>query len=122
MMLNLVNGNAVLGTLNTTLLSMPWGCIATIANIIVGLCISFTSGKRLFYMAAVVLIPLAGTIIQFSLVDGGPRGVALFGFYLTGAYNAPYVMLLALVSSNTAGTTKKVTVNALVWIAYCAGK
>ncbi|RJE24484.1 Major Facilitator Superfamily [Aspergillus sclerotialis] len=107
--------------LNTTLLSMPWGCIATIANIIVGLCISFTSGKRLFYMAAVVLIPLAGAIIKFSLING-PRGAALFGFYLTGAYNAAYVMLLALVSSNTAGTTKKVVVNALVWIAYCAGK
>lgn len=99
---------------------MPWGSIATIANIIVGLCISFTSGKRLLYMAAVALIPLAGTIIQFSLIDG-PRGVALFGFYLTGAYNAPYVMLLALISSNTAGTTKKVVVNALVWTAYCAG-
>jgi ACS family allantoate permease-like MFS transporter len=100
---------------------MPWGFVATVANIIIGLGISYTTGKRLFYMAVIVLIPMAGTVIQFALPNG-PRGVLLFGFYLTGAYNVPYVMLLALIASNTAGTTKKVVTSAIVWIAYCAGK
>ena len=66
---------------------MPWGFVATVANIIVGLCISYTVGKRLFYMSAVILIPMIGTILQFAL--SGPRGALLFGYYLTGAYNAP---------------------------------
>lgn len=100
---------------------MPWGFVATIANIIVGLCISYTAGKRLFYMAGVILIPMVGTILQFVLLTG-PRGVLLFGYYLTGAYNAPYVMLLALVTSNTAGTTKKIVTSGIVWVAYCAGE
>ena len=99
---------------------MPWGFVATVANIIIGLFISYTTGKRLFYMSAVILIPMIGTILQFSL--SGPRGVLLFGYYLTGAYNAPYVILLALMASNTAGTTKKVVTSGIVWVAYCAGK
>ncbi|KAJ9132465.1 Major facilitator superfamily domain, general substrate transporter [Pleurostoma richardsiae] len=106
-------------TLDTTLLSMPWGFVATVANIIVGLFISYTAGKRLFYMSGIILIPMIGTILQFAL--SGPRGVLLFGYYLTGAYNAPYVMLLALIASNTAGTTKKVVTSGIVWAAYCAG-
>lgn len=100
---------------------MPWGVVSTLSNILVGLCISFTEGKRLFYMAGVILIPLIGISIQFALV-GGPRGVLLFAYYLTGPYNVPYVMLLAIISSNTAGTTKKVVTSSFVWIAYCAGE
>ncbi|KAJ6066224.1 hypothetical protein N7444_000216 [Penicillium canescens] len=107
-------------TVNTTLLLVPWGFVATLTNIIIGLCISYTTGKRLFYMSGVILIPMIGTIIQFSLPHAA-RGILLFGYYLTGAYNAPYVMLLALVGSNTAGTTKKVVTSGVVWTAYCAG-
>lgn len=70
-------------------------------------------------MAAVILIPLAGTIVLFSI--GGPRGALLAGYYLTGAYNVPYVMMLALVISNTAGTTKKVVTSGIIWVGYCAG-
>lgn len=62
---------------------------------------------------------MVGTIIQFCL--NGPRGGLLVGYYLTGAYNVPYVMMLALITSNTAGTTKKVVTNAIVWVAYCGG-
>ncbi|OAA68524.1 Major facilitator superfamily domain, general substrate transporter [Niveomyces insectorum RCEF 264] len=107
------------GTLETNLLSMPWGFVATVANIIVGLFISYTTGKRLFYMSVVIWIPMVGTVLQFAL--HGPRGALLAGYYLTGAYNAPYVMMLALVSSNTGGTTKKMVTSAIVWAAYCAG-
>lgn len=105
--------------LDTTLLSVPWGFVATVSNIIIGLCISYTTGKRLLFMSAVILIPMVGTIIQFCL--SGPRGGLLVGYYLTGAYNVPYVMMLALITSNTAGTTKKVITNAIVWVAYCGG-
>ena len=98
---------------------MPWGFVATISNIIVGLCISYTNGKRLLIMASVAVLPMVGTILQFAL--SGPKGALLFGYYLSGAYNAPYVMLLALATANTAGTTKRIVTNGLIWVAYCAG-
>lgn len=100
---------------------MPFGFVSTVINILVGLGISYTTGKRLYYMAGIILVAMVGIIIQFTLI-GGPRGVLLFGFYLTGTYNAPYVMILALVSSNTAGTTKKVVTSGIIWVSYCAGK
>lgn len=108
------------GALDTTLLSMPHGFISTAVNIVIGLFISYTLNKRLFYMSAIILIPIAGTAIQFALF-GGARGPRLLGYYLTGAYNSPYVMLLALIASNTAGTTKKVVVSGMVWVSYCVG-
>ena len=106
------------GKLDTTLLSMPWGFVATVSNIIVGLCISYSIGKRLLIMAIASMFPLVGTILQFALSVKGPR---LFGYYLSGGYNAPFVMLLALVQSSTAGTTKRMVTSGIIWVAYCAG-
>lgn len=44
------------------------------------------------------------------------RLTALFMSYF---YLGPYVVTIGLVSANTAGYTKKVTVNALIFMSYC---
>lgn len=98
---------------------VPWGVVSTLVNILIGLAISYTHNKRLYLMAGVIILPIIGMTMQFTL--SGPRGILLFAYYLTGAYNAPYVMLVALISSNVGGTTKKVVTNGIVWTAYCAG-
>ena len=41
--------------------------------------------------------------------------VPLAGFFLLGFFAVPYVMLLALMSANTAGHTKKVFTSGMVW-------
>lgn len=38
------------------------------------------------------------------------------------AYPTGYIIMLSLVTANTAGYTKKVTVNAMILIGYCVGK
>ncbi|KAE8336563.1 hypothetical protein BDV24DRAFT_155068 [Aspergillus arachidicola] len=48
-------------------------------------------------------------------------GVRLFGLYLFVAYAAGIPMTLSMVSSNVAGFTKKATVSAMMFIAYCTG-
>jgi MFS family permease len=45
----------------------------------------------------------------------------LAGFYLLGFFSIIYVMILSIVSANTAGHTKKAFTAGLVWAAYCAG-
>lgn len=45
----------------------------------------------------------------------------LVGYYLTQASPTPFVCILALISSNVAGYTKKTTVAALYLIGYAVG-
>ncbi|KAH8745245.1 hypothetical protein BGZ57DRAFT_719960, partial [Hyaloscypha finlandica] len=42
-------------------------------------------------------------------------------YYLTGPYNAAFVMILSLQTANTAGHTKKVVTNACLFLGYCTG-
>ncbi|KAK1055562.1 hypothetical protein LTR74_015586 [Friedmanniomyces endolithicus] len=45
----------------------------------------------------------------------------LVSYYLTGPYNAAFVMILAMTTANTAGHTKKVITNAVLFLGYCTG-
>jgi hypothetical protein len=42
-------------------------------------------------------------------------------YYLTGPYNAAFVLILSLSTANTAGHTKKVITNACLFLGYCTG-
>ena len=46
------------------------------------------------------------------------RDASLAGVYLMGFYNVPWVLMLSLQSSNTAGTTKKSFVSVSVAVFY----
>ena len=41
--------------------------------------------------------------------------------YLTGSYQASFVICLSLVTSNTGGQSKKMIVNGMIWFGSCIG-
>lgn len=45
----------------------------------------------------------------------------LIMYYLTGPYNASFVLLLSVLSANTAGHTKKILTNATLFVGLCVG-
>ena len=45
----------------------------------------------------------------------------LFCYYLTGSYNASFVIILSILTANIAGHTKKVVTNAMIFLGVCAG-
>ena len=49
------------------------------------------------------------------------KGVRLFAYYIFCSFASGIPLSLSLVSSNVAGYTKKATVSAMMFIAYCAG-
>lgn len=49
------------------------------------------------------------------------KGAKLFGLFVFPAYAAGFPLSLSMVSSNVAGYTKKATVNAMMFVAYCVG-
>ncbi|OJJ66152.1 hypothetical protein ASPBRDRAFT_138580 [Aspergillus brasiliensis CBS 101740] len=83
-------------TLNTYLLQMPMGTVHGL----------FVIGR------------LTGCVLIYACERQGPR---LLGMFLFTAYAAGLPMTLSMVSSNVAGFTKKATVSAMMFVAYCTG-
>ncbi|TNY20536.1 MFS general substrate transporter [Rhodotorula diobovata] len=49
------------------------------------------------------------------------RGVPLFGSFLLATFGSPYVLLLALSTSNVSGSTKKSISAGAIFVGYCVG-
>lgn len=75
------------------------------------------TGQRLWSAFAAFIVPLIGLI----MVASATHVTGLVGYYLIYGYPVASVIILSLISANTAGYTKKVTVNALNLIGYCIG-
>lgn len=41
--------------------------------------------------------------------------------YLTGSYQASFVLSLSLITSNTGGQSKKMIVSGVIWLGACVG-
>lgn len=75
------------------------------------------TNQRLYCALAAFVVPLIGLIMVAS--TNGVTG--LIGYYLIYGYPTGSVIILSLISSNTAGYSKKVLVNAVNLCSYCVG-
>ena len=71
-------------------------------------------------IALVVLSPIIGSAL-ISHRAAIPHGASLFGYFLLATGPAALPLPLSPVHSNFRGATKKMTMTALLFIAYCAG-
>lgn len=107
-------------TLVTTLMQVPYGIIIAISILS---CVYLNNrfvNKRCLFILIFLLPNIAGSFgLRFVPAD---RQIArLMCYYLTGPYNAAFVLVLSLQTANTAGHTKKVVTNAVLFLGYCAG-
>ncbi|GAD95410.1 allantoate permease, putative [Paecilomyces variotii No. 5] len=106
--------------LNSSLMTIPTGVISTVS----GIFFSYFAGRTRKYRSLVtvssLIIPLIGTIVVYVLPRSNAAG-QLVGLYMLYVYWAPYVCGLAMFQANTAGHTKKTTVNAMDYVAYAVG-
>ncbi|KAF5246459.1 hypothetical protein FANTH_6831 [Fusarium anthophilum] len=108
----------------STLLMMPTGIIQTISSYLcnggVFLCAKYMPKKqcRTAWVLLGIIVGLISAVFLYTLPtkDFNNRLAALYMSYF---YFGPYVVALGINSANTAGHTKKVTVNALIFVAYC---
>lgn len=84
-------------------------------------CKKLQKNTRCWFIILYTLPNIAGAFgLRFVPAD---RQIArLWCYYLTGPYNAAFVLILSLVTANTAGHTKKVVTNAFIFLGYCTGK
>lgn len=63
-----------------------------------------------------------GRLVGCAIIYGTEnKGARLFAFYIFTSFASGIPLSLSLVSSNVAGYTKKATVSAMLFIAYCTG-
>ncbi|OJJ41732.1 hypothetical protein ASPWEDRAFT_48242 [Aspergillus wentii DTO 134E9] len=107
-------------TLVTTFMQIPYGVLIAISILTcVYLNDRFENTRCLFVL--IYLLPnLAGAFgLRFVPLD--QKVGRLICYYLTGPYNAAFVLVLSMQVANTAGHTKKVVTNAVLFLGYCTG-
>ncbi|OWO98961.1 hypothetical protein B2J93_6111 [Marssonina coronariae] len=105
-------------SLESTLITLPASVIAMSTILGTGWLAGRFKNITTFLLIAVVLPPVVGSAIIFS-VD--TRGVRLFAYYCLQTGPGAIPLSLGLVSSNYKGVTKKMTVTAIIFLTYCAG-
>ncbi|GLA83683.1 hypothetical protein AtubIFM56815_007888 [Aspergillus tubingensis] len=107
-------------TLVTTLMQIPYGAIIALSIL---LCVYLNDrfeNRRCVFIVIFLLPNIAGAF-GLRFVPPHVKVGRLICYYLTGPYNAAFVLILSMQIANTAGHTKKVVSNAVLFLGYCTG-
>lgn len=102
----------------TTLMATPQAAVAMVAGAVLTTMSYFVPNLRCVFWAVSSVIGLCGAVMVHTLDPTVSRNASLAGVYIMGFYNVPWVFMLSLQSSNTAGATKKSFMGVSVAIVY----
>ncbi|KAL8714123.1 MAG: hypothetical protein Q9220_001851 [cf. Caloplaca sp. 1 TL-2023] len=125
-------------TLVTTLMQVPYGIFICISILVCVFLNDRFKNRRCLFIILFLIPNICGSFsLRFTPVEH--RVGRLISYYLTGPYNAAFVLVLSLQTANTAGRntfanrfraimvtsrlghTKKVVTNAVLFLGYCTG-
>lgn len=109
-------------TEQTTLLAAPQAAVGIAAQVLLALLAYYIQNIRCLLWIVGTLPALAGAIIIHVVDVDAQRYVALGGVYLMGFYNVAWVMAMAIITSNTRGSTKRPFVNSSIGVALAVGE
>lgn len=101
-------------TLVTTLMQIPYGAIIALSILICVFANEYVekSGRQArSWFILLFLCPNIAGAFGLAFLDADNQAGRLVSYYLTGPYNAAFVMVLSMSTANTAGHTKKVVTN-----------
>lgn len=112
-------------TLVTALMQVPYGvfiALSILSCVYLNdyFCTRLKKNTRCWFILLYTLPNIAGAF-GLRYVPADQHIARLWCYYLTGPYNAAFVLVLSLVTANTAGHTKKVVTNAFMFLGYCTG-
>ncbi|KAF3407224.1 hypothetical protein DPV78_001288 [Talaromyces pinophilus] len=108
-------------TLHTTLLGIPQGVIVVIWIVLGAICNQYLPKNSRTLVAAIFMLPTIAGGLGFLLAPKDAYVGRLICFYLTGSYQASFVVSLSIITSNTAGQSKKMIVSGMIWFGVCVG-
>lgn len=72
-------------------------------------------------VCALFMLPTIGGALGFLLAPNDAYVGRLICFYMTGSYQASFVLSLSLITSNTGGQTKLMITSGMIWFGACIG-
>ncbi|KAH6990503.1 major facilitator superfamily domain-containing protein [Ilyonectria sp. MPI-CAGE-AT-0026] len=108
-------------TLHTALLGIPQGALVVIWIGLGALANKYMPPNSRTLVSAIFMIPTIAGALGFLLAPADAYVGRLICFYLTGSYQASFVICLSLITSNTGGQSKKMIVSGMIWFGACIG-
>jgi MFS family permease len=105
----------------TMLLATPQAAIAMGATVLCAAISYFVKNIRFALIFFTTGVTMAGIIMIYKIDPKKNLDASLAAVYLCGFYNAPYVLCLSLIASNTSGQTKKAFNSVSVGLFYALG-
>ncbi|CAG7954690.1 unnamed protein product [Penicillium olsonii] len=106
--------------LEALLIQMPMGGAQLVFLLLTSGVASFVPKTRILMMMFNTAVSMVGMLLIWKLDDDNRAG-KMTGLCLGGVFAANIPLSLSLISSNVAGFTKKSTVSAVMFAAYCVG-
>lgn len=104
----------------TTILGIPTGVLATAWQLLLSIPCSKINNSRCLIIALANIVPMISAILMWKLPRSNTKGL-LAAYYVFYTYWGPYVLSTSLPMGNISGHSKKVTMNAIFFMAYCIG-
>jgi MFS family permease len=117
---NLVIESFGFTSLQSTLINIPASVVSAISIALTGYLAGRYRQANCILIVAIVLLAITGSAIIYAR-SHVPKGAPLFGYFLLETGPAVLPLVMSLVQANYKGVTKKMTMTALMFIAYCAG-
>ncbi|KAI9647906.1 hypothetical protein NHQ30_004295 [Ciborinia camelliae] len=108
-------------TLITTLMQIPYGAIIALGILTCVFLNDRLPPNNRCLMIALFMLPNITGAFGLQFLPSTHQVPRLIMYYLTGFYNASFVLLLSILTANTAGHTKKILTNATLFIGFCVG-
>lgn len=99
---------------------MPSGAAQLIFLLITSGIATYVKSTRIIMMIVNCLVAMVGYLLVYRLSEDA-RVAKMTGLCLGAVFAANIPLSLSLITSNVAGMTKKSTVSAMLFIAYCVG-
>ncbi|KAL2850145.1 major facilitator superfamily domain-containing protein [Aspergillus pseudoustus] len=107
-------------TLDTLLVQMIGTGFQIVFVVVSTLGSTYLTNTRTYWMAFNSTIALIGSVM-IRQIDAAHIWARFMGYCLIIAFSASFPITMAMITSNTAGFTKKSTATAVVFVAYCLG-
>ncbi|KAL2827967.1 hypothetical protein BDW59DRAFT_159925 [Aspergillus cavernicola] len=107
-------------SLNTTLLGIPTGVLATVWQLLIAIPYVKLTRRRCLIIAGANMVPMISALLLWQLPASNIHW-RLAAYYVFYTYWGPYVLSNTLLMANTSGYTKKITMNAVFFVANCIG-
>ncbi|PLB55842.1 MFS general substrate transporter [Aspergillus steynii IBT 23096] len=117
---NLVIKSFGFTSLQSTLINIPTSIISAATIAVTGWMAGRLQRATCLLIVGIVLLSITGSAIIYARAHV-PLGAQLFGYFLLATGPGALPLTMSLVQANYKGVSKKMTMTALMFVAYCAG-